>query len=124
MQLAGKVHTTMKCVQWPGIPGGITLTDWAVCMNFEGGYLHKNDLLQWLERDENRVGFALGFARSSSTRVCQHLAVVQQCRKLSETSFQRQRESISFLQASAIVGSVPFASEGDVVLPLLHTIHR
>ena len=100
----------------PCVFGSVVAVAWGV--RTEKGLLSKGDLLQYEHNDQSYVGFALGFARTSSQH---YVAIIRPCTHVEESIWRRQHCGFCMPWLSDVAGSCPYLTldNGDVA-PLMH----
>ena len=116
--LAGKVITETWIIH--GIPWSVTA--WSGSLQTEKGMLHKGDIVQWDDRGDRLIGFAIGFAMTSHADT-PFAAVVHACDR-TPAGWIAQTLRVHVIDAVAIVGSVPYIKRDGYIMPLLHTTAR
>ena len=120
IHLSGKLRQCRCELRWPGCRNLVIVHEWSGSLTTEHGLLAKGDVVQYKAGASVCIAFAVGFARSDSTEVESYLAVVEPCQMIS-ASIWRKTENTSVLQASSIVGSVPWVSlPDDTIGVMLH----
>ena len=118
IHLCGKLRQCRCELRWPGCRNLVILHAWSGSLTTEHGLIAKGDVVQYTCGATVSIAVALGFAWSDSTEVESYLAVVEPCTFVASSIWEKT-DAKSVVQASCIVGSVPWVSLSEATIGVM-----